>query len=80
MADEQVAGEVVEEPIEALLLSIPEEQVERAHAAIRATGSTPEVAGYVMGGAPVMGGPISGTSCTITQNRTDVNCKDSDRT
>jgi hypothetical protein len=80
VADEQATGEVVEEPIEATLLPIPEEHVERALAAIRTLGSGGEVAGYAMGGAPVKSGPISGTSCTITQNRSDFTCKDSDRT
>jgi hypothetical protein len=78
MADEQAMGAVVDEPIEALLLAIPEEQVDRALAAIKALDSSAEVAGFAFG-APIKSGPISGTSCTITSNNTDFNCKDSDR-
>lgn len=78
VANEQAMGTVVDEPIEATLLAIREEDVPRLMEALKAMDANAEVAGYAFG-APVAGGPISGTSCTITSNNTDFNCKDSDR-
>jgi hypothetical protein len=67
-------------PLQAVLLPIREEDVPRVLEAIKAMDAGGEVAGYAMGGAPVKGGPISGTKCTTSILTSDFKCSDSDRT
>lgn len=78
MATDQVLENVVEEPIEAVLLSIPEDQIGRALAALATLDTSGEVAGFI-GGAPTMRSSISGSWCVVTGNNTDFKCGDSDR-
>lgn len=65
-------------PLQAILLPIREEDVPRLMAAIKALDANAEVAGYAFG-APVEGGPISGTGCKISILTGDMKCTDSDR-
>lgn len=78
MANDQVIENVVEEPIEAVLLAIPEDQIDRALAALEAIESSAEVAGFAYGRPTMASASISGTGCSITGFNSDFNCKDSD--